>query len=306
MKAYLTLKKYAWTAILCSVAVVTFLSCNGSEDEFDASGTFETEETIISAEASGTILKFDVEEGLTLKAGERVGFIDSVQTFLKKKQLESQIQSTLSQRPDIASQIASLEVQLKATEREQQRISNLVEAGAATQKQLDDINANVESLKKQVAAQRSSLSITSNSITKQVSPLQVQIEQTEDQLAKCRIVNPVNGTVLTKYVEVNEMASPGKPLYKIADLSTMLLRAYITGSQLSQLKLNQKVKVLVDDGPDTYKTLEGIVTWISDKSEFTPKTIQTKEERANLVYATKIKVVNDGSIKVGMYGEVKF
>lgn len=306
MKAYLTSKKYTWTLILCSVAVVILLSCNGNDDEFDASGTFETEETIISAEASGTILKFDVEEGLTLKAGKRVGFIDSVQIFLKKKQLESQIQSTLSQRPDIAAQIAAQEVQLKATEREQLRISNLVKAGAATQKQLDDINANVESLKKQIAAQRSSLSITSNSITKQASPLQVQIEQTEDQLVKCRIINPVNGTVLTKYVEVNEMASPGKPLYKIADLSTMLLRAYITGNQLPRLKLNQKVKVLVDDGPDKYKTLEGIVTWISDKSEFTPKTIQTKEERANLVYATKIKVVNDGSIKIGMYAEVKF
>lgn len=306
MKAYLTSKKYPWLIILCSVAAITLLSCNGNEDEFDASGTFETEETIISAEASGTILKFDVEEGQTLKAGDRVGFIDSVQTFLKKKQLESQIQSTLSQRPDIAAQIAALEVQLKAAEKEQLRLSNLVKAGAATQKQLDDINANVDTLRKQLAAQRSSLNITSNSITKQASPLQVQIEQTEDQLAKCRIINPINGTVLTKYVEVNEMASPGKPLYKIADLSTMLLRAYITGGQLSQIKLNQKVKVLVDDGPDQYKTLEGTVTWISDKSEFTPKTIQTKEERANLVYATKIKVVNDGSIKVGMYAEVKF
>jgi HlyD family secretion protein len=281
-------------------------SCNSHDDEFDASGSFEAEETIIAAEASGTIQQFDVEEGQVLKAGQVLGFIDSTQLYLKRRQLESQIKSTLSQKPNINTQIAALQVQLKSTEREQQRVSNLLKAGAATQKQMDDMNAQVDMLKRQLDAQRSSLGITSGSITEQTSPLKIQIEQTQDQLSKCRIINPVNGTVLTKYAEPKEMASPGKPLYKIADLSTIILRAYITGDQLVKVKLNQKVKVLVDDGPDKYKTYEGIVTWISDKAEFTPKTIQTKEERANLVYASKIKVKNDGLLKLGMYAEVKF
>jgi HlyD family secretion protein len=306
MKFYPTLYKYQWSIILYPLAMLMLLACNGEQDTFDASGTFEAEETIISAEATGTILQFNIEEGQVLKPGQQIGFIDSTQTFLKKKQLESQIRSVLSQKPDIAAQIAALEVQLKAAERERLRVSNLVKAGAATPKQLDDIEAQVDTLKRQLEAQWSSLKITSESITQQAAPLRVQIEQTEDQLAKCRIINPVNGTVLTKYVEANEAANPGKPLYKIADLSSLLLRAYITGDQLSQIKLNQRVKVLVDDGPDHYKELEGIITWISDQSEFTPKTIQTKEERANLVYATKIKVENDGSLKIGMYGEVNF
>jgi HlyD family secretion protein len=294
--------------ILSSVVMAVFIlaSCNNHENDFDASGSFEAEETIISAEAPGTIQQFDLEEGQLLKAGQILGFIDSTQLYLKKRQLESQIKSTLSQKPNISTQIAALQVQLKSAEREQARVSNLLKAGAATQKQMDDMNAQVDMLKKQLAAQRSSLGITSGSITEQTSPLKIQIEQTQDQLSKCRIINPVDGTVLTKYAEAKEMASPGKPLYKIADLSTVILRAYITGDQLSKVKLNQKVKVLVDDGPDKYKTYEGIVTWISDKAEFTPKTIQTKEERANLVYAVKIKVKNDGLLKLGMYAEVKF
>jgi HlyD family secretion protein len=161
-------------------------------------------------------------------------------------------------------------------------------------------------LQRQIAALRSSLDVSSGSITQQASPIEVQIQQVDDQLARCRIVNPVNGTVLTKYAEQNEVVSPGKPLYRIADLSTLFLRAYITGEQLSQVKLNQKVKVLIDDGAKNYKEYSGTVSWISDKAEFTPKTIQTKEERANLVYAMKVKVINDGALKIGMYGEVAF
>jgi HlyD family secretion protein len=282
------------------------LSCNSNKDKFDASGSFEGEEIIISAEASGVLQKFEVEEGQTVKAGQILGFIDSTQLYLKKKQLESQVKSTLSQKPNITTQIAALQVQLQAAQREQTRVSNLLKAGAATQKQMDDMNAQVDMLKRQLEAQRSSLGITSGSITEQTSPIKIQIEQTTDQLSKCRIVNPINGTVLTKYAEEKEMATPGKPLYKIADLSNLMLRAYITGDQLSQIKLNQKVKVLVDNGPDNYKEIEGIVVWISDKAEFTPKTIQTKDERANQVYAAKIKVKNDGSLKLGMYAEVKF
>ena len=281
-------------------------SCNSDENNFDASGSFEAEETIISAEATGTILQFDIEEGQVLQAGQYIGYIDSVQLHLRKKQLEEQIKAVLSSRPDISAQLAALQEQLRTAEREQQRYMNLRKEGAGTQKQMDDINAQVEVLKKQIAAQQSSLGISSQSISVQTEPLKVQMEQVSDQLTKCKIVNPVNGTILTKYAEAKEVAAPGKPLYKIADVSVVFLRAYITGNQLSQIKLGQKVKVFTDDGPDKYKEHLGTISWISDKAEFTPKTIQTKEERANLVYAIKIKVTNEGALKIGMYGEVKF
>lgn len=292
--------------IIAAFLVFLLASCGNTDTIADASGSFEAEETIISANATGTILQLNVEEGQTLKAGQQIGYIDSLQLFLRKKQLEAQISSTLSQRPDISAQVAALQVQLKTAEREQQRIANLVKADAATQKQLDDANAQIDLMKKQIAAQQSSLGITSSSITQQAAPLQVQIEQLNDQLEKCRIINPVNGTVLAKYAEQSEMATTGKPLYKIADISSLTLRAYITGSQLAQVKLNQKVKVMVDDGKNGFREYEGTLTWISDKAEFTPKTILTKEERTNLVYAVKIKVANDGLLKLGMYAEVKF
>jgi HlyD family secretion protein len=199
-----------------------------------------------------------------------------------------------------------LQEQLKTAEKERTRVANLVKGDAATPKQLDDINAQIEVLKKQIEAQKSTLSISSEGLGKDVVPLQVQIEQLNDQLAKCNIINPTNGTVLAKYAEANEMTTTGKPLYKIADLSNIILRAYITGNQLTQVKLNQKVKVLTDDGKGGYKETEGTIIWINDKAEFTPKTIQTKDERANMVYAIKVKVKNDGAYKVGMYGEIKF
>jgi HlyD family secretion protein len=280
-------------------------SCGTNKTKPDASGTFETTETIIPAEANGVIKLFDVTEGQSLKAGQKVGFVDTVQLYLKKKQLQAQVRTTLSQKPDIAKQLASLETQLKAAEKEQGRVTNLLKSDAATPKQLDDANTAVESIKKQIEALYSSLSIQSNNISQQVNPLLVQIEQVNDQLAKSKIINTVDGTVLTKYAEANEMASVGKPLYKIADLSTLVLRAYVTGSQFSTLKLNQKVTVLVDTSATEYKSYEGVVEWISNKAEFTPKTIQTKEERANLVYAVKIRVKNDGLLKIGMYADVK-
>jgi HlyD family secretion protein len=286
--------------------IVTLGSCSNNKNKFDASGAFEAEETIISSEATGTLKQFNVTEGQALQAGQTIGYIDSIQLVLKKKQLEAQIKSVLAQRPDISTQLASLQEQLRAAQTDQQRIGNLVKQDALPRKQLDDINSKVDVLKKQIDATQSQLKITSGSITEQANPLQVQIQQVNDQLSKCTIVNPVNGTVLTKYAETNEVVAPGKPLYKVADVSTLLLRAYITGGQLSQVKLNQKVKVLIDEGPEKYRELEGTIEWISSQAEFTPKTIQTKEERANLVYATKIRVKNDGSLKIGMYGEVKF
>lgn len=287
-------------------SILLMTACNNSESSFDASGSFEAEETIISSEAAGTIKKFDIEEGQTLSANQNIGYIDSTQLFLKKKQLTSQINALLSKKPDVAVQLAALQEQLKTAEKEKERVKNLVKADAATTKQLDDVKANIEVIKRQIEAQRSSLVISSQGITKDASPLYVQVEQMNDQLKKCMIVNPVSGTVLSKYAEENEMAEPGKALYKIADLSTLILRAYITGNQLPRVKLNQKVKVSTDDGKGGFKSTEGIITWISEKAEFTPKTIQTKDERANMVYAIKVKVKNDGSYKIGMYGELTF
>lgn len=284
---------------------VIIAGCAGDKIKYDASGTFEAVETIVSAEATGVIKKFTVEEGQELKAHQVVGYIDSVQLYLKKKQLEAQIGAVLSKKPNIATQLASLQEQLKQAQREQQRITNLVKADAATQKQLDDAYAQVEIIKKQIAGQESSLGITSKSLKEESAPLTIQIAQLNDQLAKCKIMNEVNGTVLTKYAEVNEMTTSGKPLYKIADLSQITLRAYVTGDQLPSLTIGQNVTVLIDATDNSYKAYTGEVQWISNKAEFTPKTIQTKDERANLVYAVKIRVKNDGLIKIGMYGEVK-
>lgn len=287
-------------------AAVLFTACQKSETTYDASGAFEAEETMISSEAAGQIKLFNVEEGQTLKAGENIGYIDSVQLYLKKKQLEAQIHALLSKKPDIAVQLATLEEQLKTAEKEKARISKLVNAEAATTKQLDDINASIELIKRQILAQKSSLEISSNGLNNDAEPLFIQVEQLEDQLKKCQLINPLSGTVLNKYAETNEVTAPGKPLYKIADLSSIILRAYVTGNQLAKIKLDQIVKVNTDDGNGGFKQTEGKIIWINDKAEFTPKTIQTKEERANMVYAIKVKVKNDGFYKIGMYGELKF
>lgn len=291
--------------LVAGIAIV-LTACNDNKVSFDASGSFEAEETIISSEATGTIKQFDVEEGQTLQAGQAIGYVDSTQLCLRKKQLVAQMKATTSRKPNVSAQLAALYSQLTTAQKEKVRITNLVNGNAAPQKQLDDINAQIDVLKKQIEAQKSSLDISTESINKDVVPLQVQIEQLNDQLTKCKIINPANGTVLVKYAEANEMTTTGKPLYKIADLSNIILRVYITSNQLTQAKLNQKVKVLTDNGKGGYKETEGIVTWINDKAEFTPKTIQTKDERANMVYAVKIKVKNDGSYKIGMYGEIKF
>lgn len=287
------------------LALTLFNACKTEEKKYDAAGTFEAEETIISAEASGVIKQFNVEEGQTLAAGQNIGYIDSTQLHLKRMQLQAQIKAALSRKPNVNVQLEALKAQLTAAERDKERFTNLYNQQAATRKQVDDITTQVEILKRQIAAQRSQLGTTTESITQETNPLQIQIEQTNDQLAKCILTNPFAGTVLTKYAEVNELATIGKPLYKIASLDTLTLRAYITGDQLSQIKLRQTVNVFIDTPDKGTKQYTGIVTWISNKAEFTPKTIQTKDERANLVYAMKVKVKNDGALKLGMYGEVK-
>lgn len=287
------------------IIAASLISCTNNKETYDASGTFEAVETIVSAEASGTIKELNLEEGQELKAGQIVGYVDSVQLHLRKKQLQAQTGAVLSRKPNISAQTAALKEQLRQAEREQRRISNLLKADAATQKQLDDANTQIAVIKKQISAQVSALDITSESLNEEIKPISVQIQQLDDQLAKSKIVNEVNGVVLSKYAEVNEVTAVGKPIYKIAALNTILLRAYITGDQILKVKTGQQVTVLVDDSKETYKTYPGTIEWISSKAEFTPKTIQTKDERANLVYAIKIRVKNDGFLKIGMYGEVK-
>lgn len=280
--------------------------CGRQENTFDASGSFEAVETIISSEASGILLEFAVEEGMTLGQGQIVGMVDTVQLALRKKQIEAQIKALGSKKPNVEVQLGALKDQLKTAESEQKRINKLVQADAVPEKQLDDINAQIAFLKKQIEAQRSSLNISTTSIDKESAPLELQIAQIEDQLSRCKITNPISGTVLTKYAETHELVGTGKPLYKIANLQNMILRVYITGDQLSSVKLNQKVKVITDDGSGGSKETSGNITWINNEAEFTPKTIQTKDERANLVYAIKVVVQNDGSYKPGMYGEIMF
>ena len=290
---------------LCSLLAL-FSACGNGVPKYDATGTFETTEVLVSAEASGRLLYFDIEEVMLLKAGEEVGVVDTVQLYLKKLQLEASIKSVEEQRPDILKQVAATKEQISAAGRERNRMANLLKVGAANQKQLDDAEDQLEVLRKQLVAQNSTLSNSHQSLTWQSSSVGIQVAQVEDQLKKCHITSPITGTVLAKYAEAGELTAMGTPLFKVADTEQMYLRAYITSEQLSQVKLGQKVTVFSDYGTDEHKQYPGVVTWISDTSEFTPKTILTKNERANLVYAVKIAVHNDGLLKIGMYGGVEF
>ena len=290
---------------LCSLLAL-FSACGNGAPKYDATGTFETTEVLVSAEASGRLLYFDIEEGMLLKAGEEVGVVDTVQLYLKKLQLEASLKSVEEQRPDILKQVAATKEQISAAQRERNRVANLLKVGAANQKQLDDAEDQLEVLRKQLVAQNSTLSNSHQSLTWQSSSVGIQVAQVEDQLKKCHITSPITGTVLAKYAEAGELTAMGTPLFKVADTEQIYLRAYITSEQLSQVKLGQKVTVFSDYGTDEHKQYPGVVTWISDTSEFTPKTILTKNERANLVYAVKIAVHNDGLLKIGMYGGVEF
>jgi HlyD family secretion protein len=287
-----------------TVSILFLAACNNKEPEYDASGTFEATETIVSAQANGVLQSFTIEEGQRLDSGQAAGYVDSTQLHLKKQQIQAQIDAILGKKPKTGLQTAALRAQLAHAQQEQQRLSRLVKADAATPKQLDDANAQIAVIEKQIAAQQSSLDITNSNLNQETKPLTVQLKVLADQLEKCVIINPVKGTVLAKYAAERELTATGKPLYKIADLSTMILRAYITGDQFATIRPGQKVRVFADGGNGGTKSYEGIVEWINEKAEFTPKTIQTKNERANLVYAVKIRVKNDGVLKVGMYGAV--
>ena len=289
--------------ILYIVVAMLAVSCD-SEPEFDAQGTFEAVEVVVSSEAAGHILYFNVEEGSSVTAGATVGAIDSLQLHLQRKQLSAQLSALLGSRPDIKAQAASLREQIAKQRTERSRVDNMLRDGAATQKQLDDIEAQIRVLESQLTATLSTLGKNTASINDNAAALEAQTAALDDRIAKCRIASPIDGTVLVKYAEAGELAAVGKPLMKVADLNNIYLRAYFTSDQLGRLKLGDKVKVVADFGGGERYDYEGRIAWISSESEFTPKTIQTKDSRANLVYAVKIAVRNDGRLKIGLAGEV--
>lgn len=305
---------------LIALPLLLLSACNGNKNESDASGVFEADEVIVSAEQPGKLISFNIEEGQQIEKGKIVGQIDVSNYQFQKAQIQSTIQSLSEKTNDpgpqlqlVKDQLAVQETNLKYLQHEKDRIASLLKADAATQKQYDDMAAKIEEAQKQIEVTKQQLQLYNNNISTQnrailseKAPLQKSAALVENQISKGQVVNPVSGTVLSKYAMEGEMQAAGKALYKIANLDTIILRAYITGSQLSQVKLGQTVTVKTDKGVKDMKSYKGQISWISDKSEFTPKTIQTRDERANLVYAIKIRVPNDGLIKLGMYGEIKF
>ena len=289
--------------IVYIAAVVLAASC-GTEAEFDAQGTFEATEVVVSSEATGRILNFEVEEGMAVEANQMVGAIDSVQLHLQRKQLVAQQSALLGSRPDVKKQVAALREQIAKQNEELRRVENMLKDGAATQKQKDDIEAQIKILERQLDATLSTLDKNTSTINNNSAALEAQIAALDDRISKCRVISPIGGTVLVKYAEAGELASVGKPLMKIADLDNIYLRAYFTSDQLAKVNLGDEVKVVADFGGEERYDYTGRVAWISSESEFTPKTIQTKDSRANLVYAVKIAVENDGRLKIGLAGEV--
>jgi len=281
------------------IIVSLFISCNSNSDLADGYGNFEAIETIISAESNGKLLQFDIDEGQTITKNTVIGYIDSVQLNLKKQQLLASKNVISSKSRGVLSQISVLKSQLNTAKISKNRIQNLIAENAGTQKQLDDINGKIDMLNEQII----SVETQNAPIVNELKSIDVQLEQVEDQIKKSIIENPINGTVLVKYAEPNEVTAFGKPLYKIADLSTMQLRVYVSETQLANIKINQEVMVKIDAG-ETMKSYSGKIIWIASEAEFTPKIIQTKEERVNLVYAVKINVKNDGSLKIGMPAEM--
>lgn len=288
------------------LAALLPVACSNNKTDYDASGIFESTEVIVSSQVSGQLMEFTVTEGQQLQADSYLGYVDTTQLYLKKQQLMASRTAVSSRSTSVPRQIASLKEQIATQKRELARFGNLVKLNAANQKQVDDIQSQLSVLEKQLAAQTELLVNNNQGISGESTALESQIAQIEDQLLKSRITSPIQGTVLTKYAEQGEFTAPGKALFKVSDMQQMYLRAYITSDQLTQLKQGQPVTVYADFGEDKMRTYPGTISWIADKAEFTPKTIQTRNERANLVYAVKIAVTNDGYLKNGMYGEVKF
>ena len=294
------------TKIIWAVGLVVLAGCGNNEKEYDATGTFEATEVTVAAEQSGALMIFDVNEGDVIAQGKEVGLIDTTQIWLKIQQAGATKAVYQSQKPDMEAQIAATRQQLAKARQDQQRYKELVTDGAAPSKMLDDATNQVQVLQKQLDAQISSLSTQLSTLNSQLSTVDVQVSQLRDQLQKCHVTMPIKGTVLEKYVERGEFVAVGKPLFKVADTENMFIRAYVTSAQLQNIKVGQQAKVFADYGDGQRKAYEGTVSWISSRSEFTPKTILTDDERADLVYALKVAIKNDGYVKFGMYGEVKF
>lgn len=294
------MKKNIFT--IASILILT--ACNHTPD-YDATGIFETTTVTISAETSGKILSMSISEGDSILKGQNIAVIDTTLLILQQSQLNSQRQSTVSTSPDISVQVSALRTQIAHQQQECERLKRLLDDGATTQKQFDDAQAQLSVLNEQLNAHLSTLGKNRSSITENGIALQYQSEQIAEQIAKSKVTSPLNGTVLIKYAEPGEFATPGKPLCKIGDLENMYLRAYFTASQLADLKIGRQVTVIADFGGDEQYEYPGTIIWIAEESEFTPKSIQTKDSRANLVYAVKISVRNDGRLKLGQYGEVK-
>jgi len=284
------------------IIVIVLASCSGKNHKSDAYGNFEADDVIISSEANGKLLFFDIDEGEKVEADKLVGIIDTTDLVLRKKQLYAQKKAISSRLENIQSQIDVQEQQKKNLLVDKKRIENLLKDGAATQKQLDDINGKLDLIEVQI----SSIKTQNTTVLTELEVANTQIDQIGESIRKCNIINPINGVVLEKYAEPNEITAFGKPLYKIANLNDMYLRVYVSGAQLPHIKIGEQVEVLIDENEKTNKKLTGKVCWISETAEFTPKIIQTKEERVNMVYAVKIKVKNDGSLKIGMPGEANF
>ncbi|MDR1895602.1 MAG: efflux RND transporter periplasmic adaptor subunit [Prevotellaceae bacterium] len=288
------------------ITVFCLLSCVTNGFKYDASGAFEAVEVMVSAEASGKLESFAIKEGDSLRRGDYLGYVDSTQLFLKKLQLLTAQKAVNSRRPDISVQISATKEQILKAELEKTRVENLYRDSVATQKQLDDAISQLNVLKKSLNAQINSLTTSVNSLSEEGASYEIQVAQLDDQIYKCKVINPIDGIVLNKYAEEKEIVFTGKSLYKIADVRNMFLRAYIVSTQLENVKIGQQAEVIVSQRGEE-KIYKGTITWISNKAEFTPKTIQTKDERENLAYAVKIAVENtDGFLRIGMYGDVKF
>lgn len=290
--------------VFLSALFCTLISCQNNK-KYDATGIFEATTVTVSSETNGKLISFTVEEGDSVTMGQQVGLVDTTLLSLQQKQLMSQQSAVEKSSPDIAAQVAALRTQIAHQQNECDRIARLLAGGAATMKQSDDANAQLATLHGQLEGLLSTLDKDRSSITESASALQYQREQIEEQIRKSNIVAPITGTILQKYAEQGEYATPGRPLFKMANLDNIYLRSYFTASQLANITIGQEVTVIADFGGDEQYEYPGKIIWIAQESEFTPKSIQTQDTRANLVYAVKIAVSNDGRLKLGQYGEVR-
>ena len=292
--------------VATAAALLTLGNCTDRSREFDACGQIEATEVLVSAEANGRIIALQLTEGDKLTAGEVVGVIDSVQTYLQKEELVRKRSNTQTKWVDIDRQLASQYAQLNKLKSDHERYQALEAKDAATRKQVDDLVSQIAVTEREIAAQRQNYERNNTGIREELALYDVQIAEKDDQLSKCRIVAPIDGTVLTKFAEAGELVTSGKSLFKLADMNQVYVRAYLTTAQLAEVKLGDTVQVTIEDGTDKPRTYEGRLVWIADEAEFTPKNIQTKDERADLVYAAKIALDNDGYLKLGMYAYVRF